>query len=197
MIIGITGTSGSGKTTVGNILSKREDVFVIDADSVAKELNKPNTSYMKAIRSSLGNDFFLEDGNLDRKKLADEIYSNNNSREKLNSLTFKYVVDEILEIIKNDVDENKNYIVLDAPLLFESGLHNFCDYTISLISEYETKVKRICDRDNITEETAKKRLSIQHDDNYYIEKSDYVINNYAGCNLELEIERIINKIEQI
>lgn len=195
MIIGITGTSGSGKTTVGRILAKREDAFVIDADSVAKELNKPDTSYMKAIRNDLGDEFFLEDGNLDRKKLADEIYSNNDSRNKLNSITFKYVVDRILELIKNDVD--KNYIVIDAPLLFESGLQNFCDYTISLISEYETKIKRICNRDNITEEVAKRRLNIQHDDNYYIEKSDYVINNYNGCNLELEVERIINKIEQI
>ena len=181
MILGITGTSGSGKTTVGNILSKRENVFVIDADSVAKKLNAPGTSYMNEIKKCFGDKFFLEDGNLNRKKMADEIYSNNESREKLNSITFKYVVDKILEIIKSDDATNKDYIVVDAPLLFESGLQNFCDYTISLISEYETKIKRICNRDNIDEDTARRRLNIQHDDKYYIEQSDYVINNCEGC----------------
>ena len=196
MIIGVTGTSGSGKTTVGNILAKREDVVVIDADKVAKELNKPETEYMKEIRKIFGDTFFLDDGNLNRARLAEEIYTNNDSREKLNTLTFKYVVNSILEKIKEIKNENK-YIVIDAPLLFEAGLENFCDYTISLISDYETKVERICKRDSISREVAEKRLSIQHDDKYYIEKSDFIIENNKNCNLESEVERIMNKIEAI
>lgn len=196
MIIGVTGTSGSGKTTVGSILAKKENVVVIDADKVAKELNKPETEYMKEIRKTFGDSFFLSDGNLNRAKMAEEIYTNNNSRESLNALTFKFVVDNILEKIKEIKSENK-YIVIDAPLLFESGLQNFCDYSISLISDYETKLERICKRDGISLETAKKRLGIQHDDSYYIEKSDFIIENGKNCNLELEVERIMNKIEQI
>ena len=196
MIIGVTGTSGSGKTTVGSILAKKENVVVIDADKVAKELNKPETEYMKEIRKTFGDSFFLSDGNLNRAKMAEEIYTNNNSRESLNALTFKFVVDNILEKIKEIKSENK-YIVIDAPLLFEAGLQNFCDYSISLISDYETKLERICKRDGISLETAKKRLGIQHDDSYYIEKSDFIIENGKNCNLELEVERIMNKIEQI
>ena len=196
MIIGVTGTSGSGKTTVGSILAQKENVVVIDADKVAKELNKPETEYMKEIRKTFGDSFFLSDGNLNRAKMAEEIYTNNNSRESLNALTFKFVVDNILEKIKEIKSENK-YIVIDAPLLFEAGLQNFCDYSISLISDYETKLERICKRDGISLETAKKRLGIQHDDSYYIEKSDFIIENGKNCNLELEVERIMNKIEQI
>lgn len=195
MIIGITGTSGSGKTTLSNILSKRADVAVLDADKIAKELTNPGTEYLEAIKNILGDKYIKDDGNLNRKELADEIYVNKDSLEKLNALTFKYVVDEMLERIKELEDESK-YIVADIPLLFESGFENFCDYTISLISDYETKIKRICIRDNIDEETAKKRLNIQHNDDYYITKSDFVINNTNECNLEEEIERILNKIDE-
>ena len=194
MIIGITGTSGSGKTTVSSIFAKRSDILVINADKIAKNLNTPGTDYMKAIEKELGKEFILSDGNLDRKKLADEIYNNMDSKLKLDTLTFKYVIDNVLEIIKNQKDED--YIIVDIPLLFESGFEYFCDYTISLISDYETKIERICNRDNIDIETAKKRLSIQQDDNYYIQRSDFVINNTNDCNLEEEVERIIKKIEQ-
>ena len=140
MIIGITGTSGSGKTTLSNILSKRADVAVLDADKIAKELTNPGTEYLEAIKNILGDKYIKDDGNLNRKELADEIYVNKDSLEKLNALTFKYVVDEMLERIKELEDESK-YIVADIPLLFESGFENFCDYTISLISDYETKIK--------------------------------------------------------
>ena len=195
MIIGITGTSGSGKTTLGNILAKRNNIIVIDADKEAKELNKPGTEYMNSIEKELGKQFILEDGNLNRKELANEIYNNDSSREKLNSLTFQYVIDAILEKIKRKSNEETKYIFIDAPLLFESGLENFCDYTISLISDYHTKIKRICERDNIEEAVAKKRLQIQHEDDYYIQKSDFVIYN-NDCSLEEEIERILKKIEE-
>lgn len=194
MIIGITGTSGSGKTTVSSILAKRKDVMVIDADKIARKLNEPGTDYMKAIENELGKKFILPDGNLDRKKLADEIYSNKDAKQKLDSLTFKYVIGNVLDIIKNENDEG--YIVVDIPLLFESGFENFCDYTISLISDYDTKIERICKRDNLDLETAQKRLSIQQEDGFYIEKSDFIIKNTKDCNLEEEIERIIYKIEQ-
>ena len=174
-VIGVlSGKGGVGKTNVTiNLaisLSKLGyRVVVIDADKVAKELNKPETEYMKEIRKTFGDSFFLSDGNLNRAKMAEEIYTNNNSRESLNALTFKFVVDNILEKIKEIKSENK-YIVIDAPLLFEAGLQNFCDYSISLISDYETKLERICKRDGISLETAKKRLGIQHDDSYYIGK---------------------------
>ena len=195
MIIGITGTSGSGKTTVSNILANKYNAFVIDADKVAKELNEPGSEYMNEIEKELGKKFILPDGNLNRKELANEIYNNISSKNKLDKITFKFVINRVLEIIKTQTDEE--YIVVDIPLLFESGFENFCDYTISLISDFDTKVKRICSRDNLDEETAKKRLKIQQEDSYYVEKSDYVIRNTNDCNLEEEIERIIDKIEQI
>ena len=136
-IIGITGTSGTGKTTLSNILSKRNDIKIIDADKVAKKLSQIGSDYLLAIRYTLGNDVFLEDGNLNRKALAEKIYTSEDALEKLNILTFDHVVKEILCEIENTKNEDIKFIVIDAPLLFESELDKKCDYTISLIAKKE------------------------------------------------------------
>lgn len=190
-IVGITGTSGSGKTTLSQILNKRDDVKVIDADKVVREMSVPGTEYMSSIKNTFGEKVFLEDGNLNRKALAQKIYNDEVSLQKLNKLTFKYVVEEILNRIQNINGNNIKYAVIDAPLLFEAGLEKHCDIVIALIADYNLKIKRICQRDNIDEETAKSRLNIQHEDKFYIEKSDYVIINNENCNLENEIKKIL------
>ena len=192
-VIGITGTSGSGKTSLSNILDKREDVKIIDADKVAKEMNVPGTEYMKAIKEKFGNEVFVKDGNLNRKVLAEKIYKDGQALKALNELTFKYVVTEILERIKNikEKEINIKFIVIDAALLFEAEMEKYCDIVIALIANRDLKIKRICARDNIDEKTAESRLNIQKEDSYYIEKSDYVIKNNENCDLEKEIERIL------
>lgn len=193
-VIGITGTSGSGKTTLSQILNKKNDVSVIDADKVAREISVPGTAYNKAIEEAFGKEVFLEDGNLNRKKLANKIYNDNEALSKLNNLTFKYVIEEILLKI-DKLKENKEikYAVIDVPLLFESGLDKHCDEVISLIADKDLKIKRICKRDNIDKKTAESRLSIQHNDEFYIEKSDYVIVNNEDCDLEAEFNKVVNK----
>ena len=193
-VIGVTGSSGSGKTTLSKILNERADVRVIDADKVVKELSVPGTEYLNAIRDTFGQDVFLEDGNLNRKKLAKKIYNDNIARENLNKLTFNYVVKEIISRVIN-IDSNEvKFAIIDAPLLFESGLNKCCDYVISLIADFELKVRRICKRDNIDEETAKSRLNIQKEDSFYIEKSDFVIHNSENSDLKVEIEKIFKEI---
>ena len=122
-VIGITGNSGSGKTRASKIISELKNALIIDADQVVKKLSKPHEEYFDAIKDTFGEEYFLEDGNLNRKLLAKEIYENKESLEKLNSLTFKYVVEEI----KREIDEaNYDVIIVDAPLLFESGLDKCC-----------------------------------------------------------------------
>lgn len=193
-VIGITGSSGSGKTTLSKILNERDDVKVIDADKVVRELSVPGTEYLNAIKETFGQDVFLDDGNLNRKKLAKKIYNDNVARENLNKLTFNYVVKEIISRIISISSEEVKFAIIDAPLLFESNLDRCCDYVIALIADFDLKVRRICKRDNIDEETAKSRLNIQNKDSFYIEKSDFVIHNSENSDLKAEIEKIFEKI---
>ena len=192
-IIGITGSSGSGKTTLSSILSKRENIKIIDADKVSKELVIPGNDYLNAIEGAFGKEILLEDGNLNRKKLADIIYSDEEARKTLNSLTFKYVLEEINRRIRNINQDEIDYVIIDAPLLFEADLDQACDKVVVLIADEDLKIERICDRDHIDAETAKKRLKIQKDDEYYTSRADYVIKNGRNYDLEKEIDNILIK----
>ena len=160
-IIGITGSSGSGKTTLCAILNKRKNIKIIDADKVSRELVVPGNEYLKAIEDAFGKDILLEDGNLNRKKLANKIYSDDTARKTLNALTFRYVLEEINKRIKEINQDEIEYAIIDAPLLFEANLDQACDKVIVLVADEDLKIERICSRDNIDKETAKKRLKIQ------------------------------------
>ena len=192
-VVGVTGTSGSGKTTLSKILNENENVKVIDADKVVREMSVPGTKYLEAIKKEFGQEIFLEDGNLNRKLLGNKIYNDNNSREKLNKLTFKYVVTEILNRIENITD--RNIVIIDAPLLFEAELDKCCNYVIVLVADKELKIERICKRDNIDRKTAESRLKIQHEDSYYTEKADFIIENNRNCDLKSEVENILKQIK--
>ena len=191
-ILGITGNSGSGKTTATAILKRLCDAEVIDADKVVRELSVPGTKYLDAIKEKFGESVFLEDDTLNRKALAEKIYNSKEDLEVLNGLTFKYVVEEI----KFRIEESKNeIIVLDAPLLFESGLDENCTAVIGLTAPFEVKVERIVKRDGISEETAYSRINIQAKDEFYLNKADVVIENNNQDELEDKLKealRILN-----
>lgn len=189
MIIGITGNSGSGKSEITKILEKKINAKIIDADLVVKELSEPGNKYYNKIIELFGKEILMNNV-LNKRKIADIIYTNQDKREALNKLTYKYVVDEIKNRIKRNNEED---IIIDAPLLFESGLGEICDFTIGVIADISKKIERICLRDNIDEETAKSRLNIQAKDEFYKAKADYIITNNEKIN-EINLEDVCTKI---
>lgn len=194
-IIGITGTSGVGKTTVCEILNKKFNAFVIDADEVARELSKKGNMYLQEIAKYFGQDILDVDGNLKRKELASLIYNNKIKREALNSITFKFVVEEIKRRI--DLSKEQKIIVIDAALLFESKLDESCDIILGIIADETQKIERICKRDNITEEMAKKRIAVQIPNKELLKKADYVIKNTGDIQiLEKDITILYGKISK-
>lgn len=98
-VVGITGTSGSGKSTVAGIIQQNYNAQIIDADQIAKELTQQDTEYLRKITKTFGEEI-LENGKLNRKKLADIIFSDKKQKEKIDKLTQKYVVDEIKKQVK-------------------------------------------------------------------------------------------------
>lgn len=173
MIIGITGNSGTGKSEISKILAKKIDAKVIDADEVVKELSENGNEYYAKIVELFGISI-VENNKLKKQQIAKIIYNDEEKRKELNKLTYKYVVDEIKKRVNNTKYKN---IIIDAPLLFESGLDKICNFTIGVIADINKKIRRICRRDNIEPETARERLNIQKEDEFYIQKSDYIIEN--------------------
>lgn len=194
-IIGITGNSGSGKSTVSKIISENYEAKIIDADKIAKEMTMNNGEYLQAIKQTFGEDV-IKDNTLDRKKLADIVFSNKTEKEKLDSLTFEYVVRRIKEEIKKaQLKSDIKYIVLDVPLLFESKLNEVCNYTIGVTAPKIEKIKRICKRDKLSEEKALQRLNSQPDDEFFIQKCDFIIQNMNNEKTEEKVNEIMLKLQ--
>ena len=149
-------------------------------------MSMPGALYYNEIVKAFGRDVLLENGELNKTKLADIIFKNNEKRNTLNSLTFKYIVDEIKT--RASSSESK-IVIIDAPLLIESNLNKICDIVISVIADEEIKLKRICVRDNIDEETALNRINSQPKNEFYIKNSNLVIIN-NDSNLEKQIQGI-------
>lgn len=174
MIIGITGSSGAGKSTICELLEEKYDVKIINADKIAKKLSKKGTNYIIDIIAKFGKDIVDEDGELKRKKLAEIIYNDPKKRMELNKCTFKYIRKEIEKQIK---EQKGKTIIIDAPLLFESELNKLCDKVIGIVSAKELQIERIVARDNIDYEQAEKRLKAQSSNDFYKEKCDIIIEN--------------------
>ena len=174
--IAIVGSSGSGKSTISKLISKNYEAKIIDADKIAKEMTKNNGEYLQAIRQAFGNDV-IKNNELDRKKLADIVFLNRAEKEKLDGLTFEYVVEEIKKELETNQNLDYQYIILDVPLLFESKLDKLCDYTIGVIAPKTEKIKRICKRDKLSKEKALQRLNSQPNDEFFTKNCNTVINN--------------------
>ena len=195
-VIGITGPSGAGKTTLTSILKENYNTYSIDADEVARKLSSDNkTEYFKEMVKLFGKEVVNTDKSLDRKKIASIIYNNQEKRRKLNKLTFYYVVNNINEQIEKETTNDYQFIAIDVPLLYEAKMEKICDIVIAVVAEDEEKILRICKRDNISKEIAKKRLEIQNNNEFFVKKADFVIHNDGSIeNLEKSLKEIIEKL---
>lgn len=190
MILGITGSSGAGKSKVCEILEAKYNSQTINTDKIAKQLSKPGTEYLKEIILEFGKNILLQNGELDRKKLANIIYSDSDKRNKLNNITFKYIKKET----EQQIEKSKNNIIaIDAPLLIEAKMQYLCDKTIAVVSEDKNiQIQRIIERDNIDKEHAIARLNAQHSNEFYMQNCDYTLIN--DKTLEEQIDKIVKTI---
>ena len=195
MIIGITGNSGTGKTTICNEIAKqyKGKTNIIDADEISKELLTPGNEYFKEVLNLFGIEVLNMEKTIDRKKLANIIFNDSKKREQLDKLTFKFVGEET----KKRLIENKEILnIIDAPLLIESDLYKLCDIVISIISDKDSKIQRICKRDNIDKKIATLRINSQKEDEFFIKNSDYIIIN-NDVDIQEKVKEIIDIIKKV
>lgn len=194
-IIGLTGGIGSGKSTVADYL-RAKGISVIDADKMAKSLTDKDTPIMEKIKQSFGNVFF-EDGSLDRKKLAEIIFSDMDKKIILEDLITKKVVDDIIIKIDNLRKENKEDItIIDAPLLFEFGLNEIMDENWLITANMELRINRVMARDSVIPEAVISRIKAQMTDFEKAEKADIIIDNDGSLEeLHKKIDVLLERLK--
>ncbi len=190
-IIGITGGSGTGKSAVSQLF-KEKGALILDADKIYKETIKPGMPALSEIEKNFGENVILQNGELNRPALAKIVFNSESKLHKLDAITHKYIIAKMKEQIKKSKDK---IIIIDAPTLFESGLNGICDVTIGVLAEKDIRIKRIMERDSLTENAAKERIFAQKDDSFYKEKCDFVIENNGGFNeLEKTAQELIKEV---
>lgn len=196
MIIGLTGQSGAGKTSVCDILKSESDIAVIDCDVIARNVAKKGSDFVKEI-SRIYPEAVCKDFELDRKAVSRIVFSDKEELKRYEGIIFPYITRDIKQEIKKLENEGRSIIILDAPTLFEAGADKLCDMIISVIADKQTRLERIRKRDGLPDELILKRFSSQKSSKFFIENSDYYINNNKGSEeLYKETKNIIDFIKE-
>ena len=195
--IGLCGSSGSGKGYICKLFSTYGYKW-IDTDKVYRDLATPKSECVKELREYFGNSILNPDGSLNRKELSKCVFEGekaNQNLNKLNEITHFYIRKETERIIEQSEQNGYKGVLVDAPVLFESGFDKMCDATICVTAPTELKLKRIVNRDNITLEKATSRIKSQLSDDELRKKCTYEIDNSEGANIEKQILSIIASLE--
>lgn len=194
-VIGISGNSGAGKSTVSTIMKNNLNALIIDADSLVKKNQKPGNEYYSQMVELFGEEILKSDGTINRGAVSNKIYTDDSAREKLNILTFACVKRETQNLLEQNAD--RDFVVLDFPLLFEGHFDEMCDAIVVVVADNETKINRIMQRDKITRRQAASRLASQKSEEFLKSKADYIVDNSSKVNYGKLVNEVVGILRDI
>ncbi|MBE7011054.1 MAG: dephospho-CoA kinase [Ruminococcaceae bacterium] len=189
-VIGITGGIGAGKSTVCAEFEKY-GVFVVDADKISRQVTAKNGAAYGEIADYFGKSVIMENGEINRKKLAEIVFSDSNELEMLNRITHKHIFSEMRKAI--DLSES-DIILLDVPLLFSSDFDIECDLKIAVIADLESRINRVMKRDNTDRESVISRIKVQLSDDEFKRCADLCIYNDSSEEMQKQVKNIIESV---
>ncbi len=193
LVIGLTGGIASGKSTVSSIL-KEKGITVIDADVEARFAVEKGEDAYREIIAFFGSDILLNDGSIDRGKLGSIIFHDEDKRLKLNSIVHPAVRKRMLAKKDEAIENGKQVVIMDIPLLFESKLTNMVDKTLLIYVDENIQLKRLMERNQLSIEEALARIKSQMPLVDKIRLADAVISNNGKIEeTEAQLFEILNK----
>ena len=192
-VIGITGGIASGKSNVCQVI-KKLGYPIISCDEITRNNYNIGGKIYNVVRERFGDEFLLDDGNIDRKKLAKLIFSKESAKLLIDSITHPIIKEELLsEIAKYD----DGLVFVEIPLLYEAKFDTLCDIVICVFLSQKYQVERLMEREGIDEDYALKKIHSQMD--LYLKKSlaDYVIDSKGNFDeTEKQVIEVINNIKR-
>ena len=189
-VIGITGGVGSGKSLVANKLKELYNAELLIADELGHIVTMPGDLGYQKIKERFGEDIIDKEGFIDRKKLADIIFNDDNARKDINAIVHPEVMSYIEKYISERKDK-KGYIILETAIMYETGCDKFCDEVWYVYVPADIRIARLKENRGYSYDKSCAIIKKQKSDNYFIERADFVIDN-SGSIEELEQKLIVN-----
>ncbi|HHU89689.1 MAG TPA: dephospho-CoA kinase [Clostridiaceae bacterium] len=193
-VLGVTGGIGAGKSSVSAIL-KELGAIVIDADLISKQVVEPHKSAWSEIRETFGDDFIRQDNTLDRKKLADEVFSSKEKKLSLEKIIHKEVISQIKARLA-DLKENgyAGTVVLDVPIPVKEGFLDTVDRVWVVVSHDEIRINRLMKRSNMSRKEIETRMLSQlTQDEYMALAHETIENNGSKEELKEKVKVLYNQ----
>jgi dephospho-CoA kinase len=192
--VGLTGGIGSGKSTVTNLFLQN-NIPVVDADIVSREIFEIYPNVNKEIRQEFGEEYFDEQGSLKRRQLGNLVFKNSGLRLRLEGVTLPYIIREINNRVEQYNKDGAKICVVDAPTLIEVQLHKTMDLNLLIWVDLETQIKRVASRDLLNYEDILNRINSQMSLDEKKKYVDFVIDNRGSLEFTKEqFEAILAKI---
>jgi len=201
MLVGLCGRSGSGKGYVSEIFAKY-GIPSVDTDAVYRSMTAPAdvlSPCMKELSEAFGDGVVNADNSLNRPAMRSLVFQGDrDALDTLNRITHRHILAETERIAKTYAEEGSPIVLIDAPLLYESGFDKRCQKVIAVVASDEKSVLRIMRRDGIDREAALARLKTQKTIAELTEKVDYVIENSGdGESMMIQIEKTVEALRAL
>lgn len=194
LTIGLTGGISSGKSTITSWFLEK-GIIVLDADQIVRQLQKPGSQLLYDLAHEFGPSVILENGELARDVLGSIIFHDEAAKQKLNAMIHPLVKQKLVEGIEQAKARGEQLVVLDVPLLFESGFESLVERTLVVYVPREIQVKRLMKRDQIDESYALAKINSQMSLEKKRDLADYVLNNeYSMRELRTQFEQMFEML---
>lgn len=175
-VIGITGPTGAGKTTALRALEQL-NVCILDADAVYHELLVASVPMKAALVGRFGNEILDEEGQVDRKKLGNVVFTDPAALTQLNEITHRFVLAELDRRVAEAEMQGRDATVIDAIALIEGGIGAKCDAVVGILAPKDLRIRRIIAREGIPEAYARKRVEAQQEDRFFRANCTHILEN--------------------
>lgn len=192
LVIGLTGGIASGKSTVAHMFQKR-GITVVDADVIAKEAVEKGMPAYRKIAETFGAGVLLDNGGIDRKKLGELVFQNEDKRMQLNAIVHPEVRKTMIKERDKTIQARERFVVLDIPLLYESGLEHLTDKVLVVWVPKELQLERLMERNSLSEKEALNRIHAQLSLDEKKKKADAVIDNSGSLkDTETQLHQLLD-----